>query len=167
MDKMQKYQTSRMCLFTGNTFLWKSTATRWKKVSHAVLQDGRARAEKDIFHDLPFAKGMKCVETQFKALCERVLALDSVWTHVDYIKAIDLPPSLVTDASNNSMAKCFLFGLRYLHFEEGLHHILLDVGVMATFLCFSSVTYDYGRWNCLAMYPVSHNQHLWVLLIVF
>src|SRR4029434_8183761 len=49
-----------------------------------------------------------------------------VGLHTDYIKANNLPFSVATDASNKGPTKCFPIVLRYLHFEEGVQHALLD-----------------------------------------
>jgi len=69
---------------------------------------------------------MTCGKTKAKALCENVLAPYSVHIHSDYIKLNNLPFSVATDASNKGTTKCFPIVLRYLHFEEGVQHALLD-----------------------------------------
>ena len=60
-------------------------------------------------------------------MCECPSALlCSLQVHTDYIKANNLPFSVATDASNKGRTKCFPIVLRYLYFEEGVQHALLD-----------------------------------------
>lgn len=76
--------------------------------------------------DSSTAKGMTCGKTKAKALCKNVLAPYSVLIHSDYITLNNLHFSVATGASNKGTTKSFPIVLRYLHFEEGVQHALLD-----------------------------------------
>lgn len=111
----------------------KISAAELFKVYHAVKHhqsyrsvDCGVKVDREIFSDSSTAKGMTCGKTKVKALCENVLAPYSVQIHTNYIKENDLPFSVATDASNKGTTKCFPIVLRYLNFEEGVQHALLD-----------------------------------------
>lgn len=111
----------------------KISAAELCKVYHAVKHhqsyrsvDCGIKVDRETFSDSSTAKGMTCGKTKAKALCENVLSPYSVQTHTDYVKEINLYFSVATDASNKGTTKCFPVVLRYLHFEEGVQHVLLD-----------------------------------------